>query len=155
MFLNLEIPATYDHQISDLIEFYFDKELIDENYSCEKCKHDKCIKTPYILTYPLVLVLFVKRYVNYKNGNSFICKKKDNQINFEANIQVGDKTYQINSIINHIGNNINSGHYISEHFKQETNEWTRCSDNVVERVSASEVLSFSRSNSYIYFYTKN
>jgi len=92
--------------ISDLIEKYFKQETVND-WCCYLCKNDGCLKDFYFETYPIYLLICLKRFNNK-------LKKNCDPIFIKQNIIIPQSAkYELISIIIHIGKTIRSGHYIS------------------------------------------
>jgi uncharacterized UBP type Zn finger protein len=155
-FLNLEIPTGEFNQltISDLVIKNFEEELINDR-KCEMCNNKECFKRQRISSFPLVLVLVVKRFFYKCIKKSYLCIKKTTLIEPTHSINISNNSYSINSIINHVGINIKKGHYYTDKFLIDSRQWVRCNDNSIEKITEIEAFKSSHKNSYILFYTKD
>ena len=61
-------------------------------------------------------------------------------------------TYRIIGIVNHLGVSSNSGHYISDVYNRNTNNWSSNDDTKVESLTQDQVLRKRTNTGYIFFY---
>ena len=61
-------------------------------------------------------------------------------------------TYRIIGIVNHLGVSSNSGHYISDVYNRNTNNWSSYDDTKVESLTQDQVLRKRTNTGYIFFY---
>ena len=144
----------YTITLNELLKLYFEKEYIDFDTNCEKCKnktkHKKEIK---ISRPPEILILSLQRIDENK-------KKLGYSVNFEENLDISefidkdcgyarDCKYQLFAVINHSGS-INSGHYYS-YLKLEQKDWFEFNDSIVKNIKD---ISDSSESAYALFYIK-
>ena len=144
----------YTITLNELLKLYFEKEYIDFDTNCEKCKnktkHKKEIK---ISRPPEILILSLQRIDENK-------KKLGYSVNFEENLDISefidkdcgyarDCKYQLFAVINHSGS-INSGHYYS-YLKLEQKDWFEFNDSIVKNIKD---ISGSSESAYALFYIK-
>ncbi|XP_042859733.1 ubiquitin carboxyl-terminal hydrolase 37-like isoform X2 [Penaeus japonicus] len=71
----------------------------------------------------------------------------------DAEIENGQHTYRLMSIISHFGLTTNTGHYVSDIYNCEEGSWFHYDDETVTKISESVVLADGRQkNGYIFFY---
>ena len=150
-----EIIVNYNakYDIYDCIND-FSSEKIIEDYKCPGCKKTcSCSGKTQIVISPKVLCIQIKRFGNNLN-------KRDNHITFPLNIDINSiipsnliastKTkYKLKSVINHLGSNLNSGHYYTFAYSSIHEKWYNFNDENVNEITESEI---STSNAYLLFY---
>ncbi len=107
-FFNIDVIPQKSCILSQCILDYFNIEEVE--LTCEVCKHNTHKKKVSIMTFPNTLMIFIKRY-NLETFNAEV------MIDQELKITSNDKkfTYKLNSVVHHIGNNMNGGHYYISH----------------------------------------
>uniref|UniRef100_A0A1I7T741 Ubiquitin carboxyl-terminal hydrolase n=1 Tax=Caenorhabditis tropicalis TaxID=1561998 RepID=A0A1I7T741_9PELO len=160
MDLSLIIPRSSKPRIrlSDCLNLFFEKEVLEksEKPECSKCKTKQtCSKQMFIKKLPEVLCLHIKRF--RENGGG----KIDTLIEFPVTgLSVDDFltedsdeppcTYELQSIIVHIGYGCSSGHYIA-FGRRGGQKWYQFDDTVVKAVDTSLI---SKQRAYVLMYTK-
>ena len=79
-----------------------------------------------------------------------------NQIDMSKYVKTTSQTceYTLKSVINHIGENIDQGHYIT-FVKTLNQEWTVFDDLHVSRTTEEDVFNKCKKSCYLAFYTQN
>jgi|APSaa5957512493_1039668.scaffolds.fasta_scaffold12448_1 ubiquitin C-terminal hydrolase len=112
---------------------------------CKKCKTDtKHQKQLSILRFPKFLIVSFKRYSSTNKINTNVV--------LPLNIELGDNKphlYKLNSLINHHGNNLYSGHYTSILFKNDTMHFLNDENVKTSKIKGSPI----SDNVYIAFYS--
>ena len=94
--------------VQTCLDAYFTCEKVDRE--CSICQSIKSSKTTEISIPPSTLILQLKRF-SYIEANGGATKLHV-PVNCPLNLSLKDSAmYQLNSVINHIGNSPNSGHY--------------------------------------------
>ena len=92
---------------SCLMNFLSDDDIRND---CTKCENKNAVKTIEIVTEPSTLIIQLKRY-KYDVDERKVIKRLD-KIKCQKSLRMpGGSTFTLSSIVNHIGNNPNQGHY--------------------------------------------
>ena len=92
---------------SCLMNFFSDDVIRND---CSKCEDKKAVKTIEIVTEPSTLIIQLKRYKFNVNERKVI--KRHDKIKCHKSLTMpSGSTYKLSSIVNHIGNSPNEGHY--------------------------------------------
>jgi len=115
----------------------------DESPFCEKCdKKQSMTKQIKIARCPDILILHLKRFCSSRS-------KYDQLVHSPTILKVRDTQFHLTSMVNHIGVNINSGHYIATVRKDSNSEeWIHYDDDKITKST-----DFESPNGYILFYT--
>ncbi|XP_028393175.1 ubiquitin carboxyl-terminal hydrolase 37-like isoform X2 [Dendronephthya gigantea] len=70
----------------------------------------------------------------------------------EENASTDDFSYRLVSVVSHVGSSASVGHYISDVYDIESEQWTRYDDITAEKIEEYAVRYCKRSDGYIYFY---
>ncbi len=143
LFRNIIIPIQSDN-LTGCIKSYFRPEIIERR--CERCNLSKCLQVSFIKKLPEVFYIILNRFNqgNIKNNNEI----KINVLTtfFE---QQRKYNYELKSIICHVGNTINSGHYFN--ISNVNNAWYIFNDSIkIKVLNLNEYLK----HAYILFYQK-
>ncbi len=146
--------------IYDCLNYYNQIEQLGENdqWYCNICKtYQQAIKKTEIYTAPNYLIIQLKRF---KISNNKLNKKNDTfvefplyNLNLEKYIIGPDKLnaiYDIYGVIYHLGNGINTGHYLA--ICKNNNEWI-CYNDINVRIFEDEKKMIDK-NAYLLFYKK-
>ena len=109
--------------INDCINFYLKK--IKINTKCDFC--DSSNKEKHMTFYelpPFLIIHLSRTQINSKN------KKK---VNFQETLKIQEVNYDLISVVNHIGEGINSGHYLN-YSKRKNDEWYLLNDKSITKV---------------------
>ena len=135
-YVSLDIP-TDNSAIHHIIEQHFSEGSYIADWRCSSCGNLGGTKRTYIqegLTPNFILVKF-KRYGISSYGRGFKIKTPINPpLGFT--IQTQDSSfypYNLCGVLTHIGNQINSGHYITE--VKRNNIWWKCNDDKISETS--------------------
>ena len=130
------------------------KDCVDV-YNCENCSNQcKASSSGKFTKLSDYLVVCCKRFGRDEYWRSI---KIDNEMKIEENIKVLNgidnnlTTYELISIVNHIGS-VSSGHYYS--YVKYNNQWFKANDEQIDSVSFGEVREKSKSTNYINIYRK-
>ena len=101
--LMLSIPFE-ECSLDDVITFNFRNEIIE--HECERCRKvtPSCIRD-IVISHPINLIISFTRFTNE-------LQKNDTDIIFPDQLKFGNAEYILSCVIYHIGDNINSGHYL-------------------------------------------
>lgn len=175
--LNLPIPKidsttsiiSKETTIYDCLDLYFNVEIMDHEYKCDKCTtkaiNNKLSKR--IMTLSNSLIIYFKRFNFDINTMSMTKNKTYIKYPFILNLSKyyissnetcnSTITYKLKSVICHTGV-LNYGHYYSFVCKKDAmnnDVWYRCNDDKVDKVPLqlldNEIIN---SNAYILFYEK-
>lgn len=153
-----------DNNLEKLLEYYFTNEKLDD-YRCDKCEVKECNKKITLLNTPKYLLVQLKRFEF--NPKTFNMSKILKEVNYplfldmdkyclEDNINKKLKTknvYELNSIINHLGASLQSGHYTS--FHKINNQWFYADDSDIQKVDEDFLfLKRSKMISYVLIYER-
>jgi len=141
--LILTVPILESSTISELIQQYCDSE---NNQICPICKNNKrsVIKWE---TMNDVVILQLNRFATNLTKLTTDVKLESN-INIE--LSAGPKEYELFGIIDHIGNQIQNGHYVS--YVQCRGHWYEFNDAEVTRYDMNAMFDKVKSSCYILFY---
>ena len=151
-FYILQIPLDEQNQkkihIQELITCLFEKAIV-EDYKCPNCKHiTKAEEKESLVNDPAHLCIQLKRFMSHNGEQEKI--KTSIQLSPEIEIQLKDGRhlkYQIKGTIQHIGEELTSGHFVST-CCDNNGKWKIFDDNYVSACG------FPGQNPYILFYEK-
>ena len=152
----LRIPNKFLNQNKELSEIINEvtNEEVEVNY--DNCNNGKAIKNTIYQTVGDYLIVELIKYDKLQRINDDKIKIK---ISDTINIKdENNKNIKFNLIgtINHLGVNMNLGHYTS-YIKKNTNEyeWYHCDDNKIKGHTRDEIFTFMKTNKpYIIFYER-
>ena len=129
--------------IQDLVNRHFIKTFSGNNLQIDL----KCIRFDQLSEY---IIVMLGRY-RTKDGN---IEKIKCPVKILKNINIGKYFYNIISITEHIGNSINSGHYVN--YSQRVYSWYYFNDESAQKVDFPKILFdiSERGNSYLLLYKK-
>jgi ubiquitin C-terminal hydrolase len=127
-----------------IIDFFSDK--IIEDVVCPGCnlKCTSSSKTEIIIL-PKVLCINIKRFANNLN-------KRNNHITFPLALEIQNTKYNLKSIINHSGSNLNYGHYYTFAYSSIHEKWYSFNDETVVEIEEKKLCT---PNAYLLFYEIN
>ena len=134
---------------SCLTNFLYNEEI---NLECSKCKKPSSVKKIDIIIEPSTLIIQLKRY-RYEAKEEKV-RKRHEEIKLSKKITMSTgSTYTLSSVVNHIGNCPDAGHYNLIIFDEQTDSFVLLDDlNVSYCV---EMLPKMDSLSYVIFYSKD
>lgn len=144
----LELELLTSNSISNMItEALAPKTNSNPDWNCNSCKKLESLElSQEIIEASDYLLIYLKRFVSVDNK----LEKLQNTIQIDPTIMVNSSLYILVGSINHIGKNIDSGHYIS-FILDEGNKY-KCDDRSIIHDVSDEML---RNNSvYILLYKK-
>ncbi|KAJ8682064.1 hypothetical protein QAD02_017856 [Eretmocerus hayati] len=133
--------------------------LEHRNMTCESCKHEVHSMETKFKKLPKILTVQVKRYEMTNEG---VITKKSTMVDIPRCLRLDSLVinnsedfnhspeYEPVCIISHIGDNIDSGHYIS--FVKHQDQWFYYDDMNVKLLSPDEVLKCVQNNAYVIFF---
>ena len=125
-----ELPLHAGQNVQQLVESALAPSSVQRmcqcGYSGQTLQHDTIMK------YPKVMVLQLLRFDRLRK----ICSVNDHHL--VARLHVGDCHYNLSGVIEHVGNNRHSGHYIS--YELCDGVWYKSSDMSVSIVTEADVL---------------
>ena len=160
------IPELIDTQIplklSTLMDRYFTADIAEMKCSvCCKhqsncpltglCKMKPIIGSKCLSNSPNQLLIQLNRFNEDTRTRIPTIVEADEILEFPSE-ENGEKTcvqYKLSTVIDHIGNTRNSGHYIA--YVKENFSWMKCNDS---NISASSEAQFRTKNNYIYHYSR-
>jgi Ubiquitin carboxyl-terminal hydrolase len=181
-FLHLSLEIGEDsNSVADGIRKFFSPEK--REVKCEKCFCETAQQTMEITRLPRALLLHFKRFIvhisddytsiNYrKNQGDFPfedklefahdaggvlsdCVCEDVVVN-QQNCDDYHGTYNIRSVVNHIGSSASCGHYTADALRlypgQPDREWTRFNDSFVSKINAADAINNSSRTAYLVVY---
>lgn len=120
--------------LKEAMEAYFTPETI-EDYHCEKCdERVECEKSIIPMTSPKYLYINFKRFAYDIKRNRMA--KINKMINFDEELEYNGKTYELISVVNHMGN-IGRGHYTS--FNKLKDQWYEADDESIREWPANKI----------------
>ena len=144
----LVIQIVGDSVQSCLDDYFKDEEI---NKECDGCKNRKMKKRMNIEVEPSTLIIQLKRYI-YCSKQKKTKKRHDNIKNSKTIQLPSGGSYNLSSIVNHIGNLPNEGHY-NVFIHEETDSFLFIDDLQISTYQ--NLTSEMNSQSYILIYTKN
>ncbi|XP_058791576.1 uncharacterized protein LOC131664469 [Phymastichus coffea] len=160
LMLFIDLPSEdYSDSVNliDMINKTFAKE--QRSMTCESCRHDAHTMESKFKKLPKILILQVKRYEMTSEG---ILMKKSTCVHIPRLLKLDSLVinncqdveyspeFEPVGIISHIGDSINSGHYIS--FVKHHEQWFYYDDMNVSILSADEVFKNIQNNAYVIFF---
>ena len=135
-YVSLDIP-TDNCAIQNIIEQHFSEGSYIADWRCSSCGNLGGTKRTYIqegLTPNFILVKF-KRYGISRDGRGFKIETPINPpLGFTIKTQDSSSySYRLCGVLTHIGNQLNSGHYIAE--VMQSNRWWKCNDDKISQTS--------------------
>lgn len=148
----LENDVNHVYDLQDCLKEFNKIQNID-NFTCSHCNTiDTTITTLKMVYCPPILVLHLKRFDNQNNKiNNLITfpfKLDISNIMFDIPI-INNTKYKLISVINHIGNSSEYGHYTTFALSEYDNKWYCYDDKDVSLVMPDEIIT---SNAYFLFY---
>ena len=142
-----KLESKKSYTLTECLNEYYKQNTI-ESYRCPECNVvNTCHCTYNVAVHPKVLFIQLKRfkYGHPKNSNSITI---DHEI--ELPTVNGPVRYKLISIINHVGNNPNYGHYYMMYYNEnEPDKWTKINDSVVSRILETSI---KNTEIYLLFY---
>jgi ubiquitin C-terminal hydrolase len=167
--------------IRDSLRLFFAPERRD--IKCEKCFCETSLQTNEITKLPRALLLHLKRFdvdvspdfssITYtKNQSSVVVDKEitldddsgafsdflSSDCTFPAGVSkdsLRNASYEIRSIVNHIGSSVGCGHYTNDSMKMYNDgirKWTRFNDSNVTLLAPEEAIEDGKQTAYIVLY---
>ena len=138
--------ATMPDDISEAVELLDcinDKEENDITYNCEKCTSNEGSESWIIKDYPDITIIQIKR-PQYESSST---EKDTTCVDIPHHIDRG--RLELKVIIDHIGAETESGHYIAKCWNRDENEWYAYDDDKTRIISQDELQS---SDAYLLIY---
>ena len=129
-----------------IIESYFASEQLER--TCEDCGWKLCHVDHVLDKTPLYLLLHLKRFA-FTDGK-YASKIDSNVCSPETLTLVNGEEVILNSMIQHIGSGVNSGHYVAS-VREKCGTWSSCND---ENVDTNDSSKDHQNLSYVICYTK-
>ena len=150
----VSIKSCSSETLVNCLRRYFDKEVIDCAYKCERCgRRTQIVKKLDIVLPPPILTVQVKRFGNAgrRKINTFIQVDRDVDVEeFVAEeVMLKHTKYEVFAIAVHLGHSIELGHYVA--FVKRNGRWFECNDESVGEVRERTALS---KNAYLVFYRR-
>ena len=145
-----------DFTLDELLINYTANEKLDCRCSCclYNNKHTKNVK---FFTLPKILILGIGRFNNMGN----ICYKRTNMVDYPLELDMKEyldvdspeenTKYMLVAVNMHLGNNLQSGHYISIILSKESNQWIQYNDDN-EPIILKDYNMVVNRNAFILFY---
>ncbi|KAI4800064.1 hypothetical protein KUCAC02_016601 [Chaenocephalus aceratus] len=158
-YTNLSLKLLPGASVGDMLQSYLMETKLD--FRCE-CGSNRSVQQPAFKTLPKVLILHVRR-ICFTPRMQLVKLSDPVTIFRELMVSSTEDTgwYSLVSIINHLGNNTNSGHYISDVIHPEaglddpSDRWLTCNDGeVVTRTTGEAVCQERRDTASILFYQR-
>lgn len=120
--------------LKEAMDNYFTPEII-QDYNCDKCdERVECEKSIIPITSPKYLYINLKRFSYNARFDRMV--KINKMINFDEELEYDGKTYELISIVNHMGN-INRGHYTS--FNKFDEKWYEADDETIIEYNSDKI----------------
>ncbi|KAI5968556.1 hypothetical protein CANMA_002301 [Candida margitis] len=137
------------------------------SYKGNNNKEVEVKKQTFIEKLPQVLIIHLKRFSYSKDQENAIEKLAKN-ITYDHTLTIPNEIlssppqptlsssnqYQLTSVVYHHGSSADAGHYTSDTFDFENNQWWEIDDTIVKPIKEDEVLSSGINNAYILLYSK-
>jgi len=141
-----EKQQTKSYDLSECLSEYYKTKIIEDVF-CNNCLQTCNFHVSYeLIIAPKILCIQIKRF------NSDL-SKINNKITYPQiltlNINNNDENYKLCSIINHIGYDVDHGHYHNYTFSSDHEKWFKYDDDDVN-----EITNNSSKNAYLLFYEK-
>ncbi|KAK0155506.1 Ubiquitin carboxyl-terminal hydrolase 37 [Merluccius polli] len=150
--------------ITGLKSFFKPSEL---ECTCRQCSGHQATVVRHFLTLPRVLVLHVKRYHN--DGAQLrkvtdavgippllslasLVGEQGDAAGMDTEDHSNQTTYRLSGIISHLGESIDTGHYISDIVGENGTGWLTLNDSHVTKTAEATVLKTREETAYILFY---
>ncbi|KAI2799730.1 Ubiquitin carboxyl-terminal hydrolase 20 [Blomia tropicalis] len=157
--------------LKECLEMFFNPELLkdDNQYSCDNCKTlSNGLKTIRIHRLPDTLMIHLNRYQTYGHTLRKITTYLDfPYVDLDVSKYLSDTCinetndplnqfarYELNVIICHQGNQINSGHYTCYALNDTNFEWYEYDDCRVKCLTHAQMMEETGPNAYILFYQR-
>ena len=132
--LSLFPSTTKNSKVEELIKYAYKDNCID--YTCPICgKQDSVLQKYEIVKLPKILILHLKRFDVNSNGIS----KNQQYVDFPLEkLKIGENElfFNLKGITNHYGT-LNAGHYIGFCKSRNDEEWYKCDDSIITKISTS------------------
>ena len=150
-------------ELSDCFESLVHVEKLDDinKWNCPNCNEKvNAFKKISIWIPPKIMIIQIKRFIHNFSERGYFASKLNNMIKYPINDfkinnymsdyakKLGEFTYDLVGVTNHIGN-INGGHYFAYVKSITDNNWYCMDDDNVTRLDENEIVS---SNAYMLFY---
>ena len=141
----LALPINEDNitTIGSCFRKFFEEQSIQHDnepstYKCSRCKDfvraTRCIN---ISQFPKIMIVTLKRFNNCGQKCTKIVTFKTTGIVLKSISETG--IYKLIGVIEHNGNTLFQGHYITYSFKKSINQWFKFDDEIVTNVKLSDV----------------
>ena len=145
------IPIQISNEsIETCFENYFSPEEI--KWNCPKCPKSTVRKTSSLITEPGVLILQLMRY-KYDDKQQKVIKLQQKVISPSRLILQKGTEYSLHSVINHLGENTQSGHYNLVLFNSEAKKSILLDDSTISYIDDSQ--EEMKKVSYVCIYLSN
>nr|XP_033935537.1 ubiquitin carboxyl-terminal hydrolase 29-like [Pseudochaenichthys georgianus] len=157
-YTNLSLKLLPGASVGDMLQSYLMETELD--FRCD-CGSHRSVQQPAFKTLPKVLILHVRR-ICFTPSMQLVKLSDPVTIFRELMVSSTEDTgwYSLVSIINHLGNNTSSGHYISDVLHPEaglddpSDRWLTCNDAQVTRTTGEAVCQERRDTAFILFYQR-
>nr|XP_033949528.1 ubiquitin carboxyl-terminal hydrolase 37-like [Pseudochaenichthys georgianus] len=157
-YTNLSLKLLPGASVGDMLQSYLMETKLD--FRCD-CGSNRSVQQPAFKTLPKVLILHVRR-ICFTPSKQLVKLSDPVTIFRELMVSSTEDTgwYSLVSIINHLGNNRSSGHYISDVLHPEaglddpSDRWLTCNDAEVTRTTGEAVCQERRDTAFILFYQR-
>eukprot|EP00049_Salpingoeca_infusionum_P004033 m.74040 g.74040 ORF g.74040 m.74040 type:complete len:856 (+) comp12386_c0_seq2:327-2894(+) len=176
--VNVQAHSTQGDLIAMISQYFADEQV---SYTCEECGHGQSVIESRLSKLPEVLVVNVKRF--YYDAETESMKKNHASVSIPDILDLetfhkeavavpmvqidagGDgsaaaaadvailTTYQLNSIVRHVGSGAGAGHYVSDVYDPATERWKTYDDSIVKKVERLNVLGRAERTGYLFFFT--
>ncbi|XP_069389830.1 ubiquitin carboxyl-terminal hydrolase 37-like isoform X3 [Paralichthys olivaceus] len=158
VFNNLSLNLVPQESVKEMLDHYLLKTEFECKCVCGGANSTQCYSFD---TLPRILILHVKRFCFTP---FYTLKKLIDPINISRELIIsstqGQGQYSLVSVVNHIGSNGNSGHYVSAGVKRDaaeddpTDQWVMYNDNYVKRTTGQSTCNQYKKDAYILFYKR-
>ena len=162
--LDIDNDNKDNNNLDKLFGKYFQPDIL-VGYKCDKCKKTNCNKTIELLNTPRYLIIQLKRFIFHQEKMQFnklttpieyplYLDLDDYLIKNNINQNINEKNvFNLSTVINHLGNGFNGGHYTSFHKIQE--KWFHADDETIVEVDKEIIFTNKhKQDAYILIYEK-
>ena len=150
----VSIESCSHDALESCLRKYFDREVIDCGYKCERCgKRTQIVKKLDVVLPPPILTIQFKRFGSAGrrkiNTNIQFGRTVDIQEFVAEEVMLKQTKYELFAVAVHLGHSIELGHYVA--FVKRNGMWFECNDESVYEVRERTALS---RNAYLVFYRR-
>ncbi|KAI5962981.1 uncharacterized protein KGF55_002773 [Candida pseudojiufengensis] len=166
-FQHVQLDISNSESVEDA--FIHLNELESISYKGQNNKDLLVKKQTFIEKLPNVLIIHLKRFSYSSQNQENAIEKIGKNITYNHTLIIPNEIlsqtqqqqpqssqsqeYQLNSVVYHHGSSADAGHYTSDTFDFENNQWWRIDDTIVKPISDEDVLNDGINNAYILIFS--